>query len=77
VAKVLPRWPSHIPMSIDESEALFYATSALTMCVLLLTTRYSIHLVDTAEAELEHEYRRSDALPLNILPASDTTRDLS
>jgi class 3 adenylate cyclase len=68
-AKVLPRWPSHIPMLIDESEALFYATSALTMCVLFLTTRYSIHLVDTAEAALEREFRRSDALLLNILPA--------
>jgi hypothetical protein len=39
-AKVLPREPSHIPMSIAESEALFYATSALAMCVLFLTTRY-------------------------------------
>ena len=48
---------------------IFYATSALTMCVLFLTTRYSIHLVDTAEAALEREYRRSDALLLNILPA--------
>ena len=73
-AKVLPRWPSHIPMLIDESEALFYATSALTMCVLFLTTRYSIHLVDTAEAALEREFRRSDALLLNILPASVAER---
>ena len=69
-AKVLPRWPSHIPMRIDESEALFYATSALTMCVLFLTTRYSIHLVDIAEAALEREFRRSEALLLNILPAA-------
>jgi class 3 adenylate cyclase len=68
-AKVLPRWPSHIPMLIDESEALFYATSALTICVLFLTTRYSIHLVDTAEAALEREFHRSDALLLNVLPA--------
>jgi class 3 adenylate cyclase len=65
-AKVLPRGPSHIPMSIGESEALFYATSALTMFVLFLTSRYSIQL---AEAALEREYRRSDALLLNILPA--------
>jgi len=73
-AKVLPREPSHIPMSIGESEALFYATSALAMCVLFLTTRYSIHLVDAAEAALEREYRRSDALLLNILPASVAER---
>jgi class 3 adenylate cyclase len=68
-AKVLPRGPSHIPMSIGESEALFYATSALTMFVLFLTSRYSIQLADAAEAALEREYRRSDALLLNILPA--------
>ena len=68
-AKVLPRGPSHIPMSIDESEALFYATSALTMFVLFLTSRYWIQLADAAEAVLEREYRRSDALLLNILPA--------
>jgi class 3 adenylate cyclase len=68
-AKVLPRGPSHIPMSIGESESLFYATSALTMMVLFLTSRYSIQLADAAEAALEREYRRSDALLLNILPA--------
>ena len=68
-AKVLPRGPSHIPMSIGESEALFYATSALTIFVLFLTSRYSIQLADAAEAALEREYRRSDALLLNILPA--------
>ena len=68
-AKVLPRGPSHIPMSIGESESLFYATSALTMWVLFLTSRYSIQLADAAEAALEREYRRSDALLLNILPA--------
>ena len=50
------------------NQKLFSATSALTMCVLFLTTRYSIHLVDTAEAALEHEYRRSEALLFNILP---------
>jgi len=68
-AKVLPREPSYIPMSLSESEALFYATSALTMFVLFLTSRYSIQLADAAEAALEHAYRRSDALLLNILPA--------
>jgi hypothetical protein len=56
-------------MSIDESEALFYATSALTMFVLFLTSRYWLQLADAAEAVLEREYRRSDALLLNILPA--------
>jgi class 3 adenylate cyclase len=61
-------------MLIDESEALFYVTSALTMCVLFLTTRYSIHLVDTAEAALEREFRRSEALLLNILPAAVAER---
>jgi class 3 adenylate cyclase len=73
-AKVLPRGPSHIPMSIGESEALFYATSALTMFVLFLTSRYSIQLADAAEAALEREYRRSDALLLNILPAQVAER---
>jgi len=68
-AKILPRGPSYIPMSIGESEGLFYATSALTMFVLFLTSRYSIQLADAAEAALESEYRRSDALLLNILPA--------
>jgi class 3 adenylate cyclase len=68
-AKFLPRAPSHIPMSIDESEALFYVTSALTMVVLFVTSRYFMQLTDAAEAALELEYRRSDALLLNILPA--------
>jgi class 3 adenylate cyclase len=39
------------------------------MFVLFLTSRYSIQLADAAEAALEREYRRSDALLLNILPA--------
>jgi class 3 adenylate cyclase len=69
-AKFLPRAPSLIPMSVDESEALFYVTSALTMVVLFVTSRYFIQLTDTAEAALEREYRRSDALLLNVLPAS-------
>jgi class 3 adenylate cyclase len=69
-AKFLPRAPSLIPMSINESEALFYATSALTMVVLFVTSRYFIQLTDAAEAALQREYRRSDALLLNILPAS-------
>jgi adenylate cyclase len=56
-------------MSIDESEALFYVTSALTMVVLFVTSRYFMQLTDAAEAALELEYRRSDALLLNILPA--------
>jgi len=69
-AKFLPRAPSMIPMSINESEALFYATSALTMLILFVTSRYFIQLTDAAEAALQREYRRSDALLLNILPAS-------
>src|SRR5438445_4879925 len=51
-AKFLPRAPTHIPMSINESEALFYATSALTMLVLFVTSRYFIQLTDAAEAAL-------------------------
>ena len=69
-AKFLPRAPSLIPMSIDESEALFYVTSALTMVVLFVTSRYFMQLTDAAEAALQREYGRSDALLLNILPAS-------
>jgi class 3 adenylate cyclase len=73
-AKFLPRGPSLIPMSINESEALFYATSALTMVVLFVTSRYFMQLTDAAEAALAHEYRRSDALLLNTLPASVAER---
>ena len=69
-AKFLPRAPSLIPMSIDELEALFYVTSALTMVVLFVTSRYFMQLTGAAETALQREYGRSDALLLNILPAS-------
>lgn len=68
-AKWLPVGPSLIPMSMAESESIFYAMSALTMLALFLTSRYAIKLANTAEAALEHEYHRSDALLLNVLPA--------
>jgi len=73
-AKFLPRAPSLIPMSINESEALFYVTSALTMVILFVVSRYFMQLTDAAEAALKREYRRSDALLLNILPAQVADR---
>lgn len=58
------RWPAS-----EESEALFYVTSALTMLILFVTSRHFMQLTNAAEAALELKYRRSDSPLLNILPA--------
>jgi class 3 adenylate cyclase len=72
--KVLPEGPSLIPMSMVESQNIFYATSALTIAMIFLTSRYAIQLSDAAEAALVREYQRSDELLLNILPVQVAER---
>lgn len=72
--RVLPAQPSLIPMSFAEAQAIFYATSALSMVAIFISSRYAIGLADAAEAELEREYQRSETLLLSILPAQIAKR---
>ena len=73
-ATELPEGPSIIPMSLVESQSLFYFTSALVMVCLFVTSRYAMRLADTAEAALDLEYQRSEKLLRNMLPAPVTIR---
>ena len=72
--RVLPEFPSLIPMTADEAQSIFLATSAITVGTSFLMVRRALGTAYRAEVAMDDAYRGSEALLTNVMPVSVVER---